>query len=63
MIITKSVSNPADPIYTFPQDDYQQISNDKTGGFVVMIVIFFIFFALSILGYLVEYYSLGNKKN
>lgn len=63
MIITQAVSNPADPVYSFPQEDFLQIDTENKAGFISMIIILMLFFFLSILGYAVEYYSLGNRKH
>eukprot|EP00347_Sterkiella_histriomuscorum_P010014 403339018 len=63
MIITSAVSDPLDPVYTFPQDDYQSVATEKFSGYIIMSIIFMIFIFLSIFGYIIENYKIGDKKN
>ena len=58
------IDDPASPEYTFPKEDYDLIEKNKGSlGYVSMIIILLIFFALSILGYVVETRKLGDKEN
>lgn len=51
------------PVYTFPQTQQKELHESLSVGAIATIVVFCIIVLLSILGFFVEYRSLGNKKN
>ena len=51
------------PNYAFPDELVVLNSDNKSNGFYPTIAILCLLFILSIIGYFVEYKSLGNKSN
>jgi hypothetical protein len=62
MILTGVIKDPSEPIFTFPQVEYDNVAPSMTFGYVAMFLLIALFVFLSILGFVVEHYSLGDKK-